>query len=263
MSGRADIGDSIAAVSGFAFRWGVTSDIGKLREENEDAYFVEPEIGLFLVTDGMGGHRGGELASKIVVEDLPPMIENGLNKLRSPNPRAIRSLLKRTVAEQNKQLRMEGGSENGYKDMGATVAMALLVNGRAYIANIGDSRVYRFRKGRLVQLTKDHSVVSELLERGKIEPEEVENHVAQGQITRYVGMDRIARAYVRSFALRRGDRLLLCTDGLTDIVDDKGIAAILSKELDSQGFCDTLVKTANAGGGTDNVTVIIADWLGC
>jgi len=263
MSERVDIGNNEVVASGLAFHWGVASDVGKLREENEDAYFIESEIGLFLVSDGMGGHRGGELASKIIVEDLPPMIENGLDKLRSPSPRAIRSLLRRTVAEQSKQLRMEGGSENGYKDMGATVAMALLVNGRAYIANIGDSRVYRFRKGRLVQLTKDHSVVSELLERGKIEPEEVENHVAQGQITRYVGMDRIARAYVRSFALRRGDRLLLCTDGLTDIVDDKGIAAILSKELDSQGFCDTLVKTANAGGGTDNVTVIIADWLGC
>jgi serine/threonine protein phosphatase PrpC len=262
MSERADIGDSIAGVSGFAFRWGAASDVGKLREENEDAYFIEPEIGLFLVSDGMGGHRGGELASRIIVEDLPPMIENGLNKLRSPSPRAIRFLLKRTVAEQSKQLRMEGGSENGYKDMGATVALALLVDGRAYIANVGDSRVYRFRKGRLVQLTKDHSVVSELLEQGKIEPEEVENHDAQGQITRYVGMDRIAHAHVRSFALRKRDRLLLCTDGLTDIVDDKGIAAVLSKELDSQDACDDLVKGANKGGGTDNVTIIIADWFG-
>jgi serine/threonine protein phosphatase PrpC len=262
MSERADIGDSIAAVSGFAFRWGAASDVGKLREENEDAYFIEPEIGLFLVTDGMGGHRGGELASKIVVEDLPPMIENGLNKLRSPSPRAIRSLLKKTVAEQSNQLRMEGGSENGYTEMGATVALALLVDGRAYIANVGDSRVYCFRKGRLSQLTKDHSVVSELLEQGKIEPEEVKNHVAQGQITRYVGMDRIARAHVRSFALRKRDRLLLCTDGLTDIVDDKNIAVELSKKVDSQDICNALVKLANAGGGTDNITVVIADWLG-
>ncbi len=156
----------------------------------------------------------------------------------------------------------EGTSENGYKGMGATVAVALLIGERAYIANVGDSRIYRFRRNKLRQLTKDHSVVSELLNEGRIEPEEAEDHDAQGQITRYIGMEERAQPYIRSFLLRRGDRLLLCTDGLTDLAADEVIAAILGQNPGCQAVCEALVKAANSAGGTDNITVVIADWSG-
>ena len=240
--------------------WGAASDVGRVRDENEDSFVVEAELGLFLVSDGMGGHRGGALASKIVAEDLPVMIETRLAKLRGYSPRAIRSMLKRTIAEQNRQLQMEGTSEAGYKGMGATVVVVLLRDGRAYVANMGDSRMYLVRKGRLWQRSRDHSVVSSLLRRGKIDAEEAANHHARGQITRYVGMEEKGRAYVRSFMLKDGDRLLMCTDGLTDMLSDKAIAKILKEQADPQAACQALVRAANAAGGHDNITAVVVDW---
>jgi serine/threonine protein phosphatase PrpC len=248
--------------SPFPFCWAAASNIGKVRDENQDSFLVEPELGLFLVSDGMGGHRGGGLASKIVAEDLPPMIESRLDGLRTRSRTAVRSLLKKALTEQSRQLQMEGTTENGYKDMGATVALALLIGQRAYITNVGDSRVYRLRKGRLRQLTRDHSVVSELLDQGQIQPEQADEHDAQGQITRYIGMQDTAYPHLRSFTLKEADRLLLCTDGLTDLVPDDVIAAILDQESDCQPVCEALVKAANAAGGTDNITVVVADWFG-
>ncbi len=241
--------------------WGAASDVGKVREENEDSLVSEAELGLFLVSDGMGGHRGGALASKIVAEDLPVMIETRLAKLRGHSVRAIRAMLKRTIVEQNRQLQMEGTSEAGYKGMGATVVLALLRNGRAYVANMGDSRLYLFRKGRLSQRSRDHSVVSGLLRRGKIDAEEAANHDAQGQITHYVGMEEEGWPCVRSFMLKEADRLLLCTDGLTDVISDKAIAKILKEQADPQAACEALVRAANTAGGYDNVTTIIVDCL--
>ena len=237
------------------------SHIGKVREENEDTFLIDPELGLFVVSDGMGGHRGGEVASKIVTEDLPVMIEVGLDKLKVGSAAAIRTLFKKAIREQSRQLNLEQTSETGFKDMGATLVVALLRKGRAYIANLGDSRIYRLRNRRLVQLTKDHSVVSELLDKGKIKPEEAENHEAQGEITHYVGMEDKAQPHIRSFQLKKGDRLLLCTDGLTDPVDDKSIAAILANNQQCKQACQALVDAANSAGGHDNITVVIADWL--
>jgi protein phosphatase len=159
-------------------------------------------------------------------------------------------------------LQLEGTSETGFRDMGATLVIVLLRKGRCFVANIGDSRAYRLRKGRMSQLTRDHSVVSELIEKGRIEPEEAANHDALGQITRYVGMEEKARSHVRSFTLKKGDRLLLCTDGLTDMLDNAKIADILKAETDPQSACKSLVSTANKAGGHDNVTTLIIDWLG-
>ena len=170
-------------------------------------------------------------------------------------------MFKKTIVEQSRQLQLEGTSETGYKDMGTTLVVALLRNKRAYIANLGDSRIYRFRKGRLTQLTKDHSVVSELLNKGKIKPEEAQNHESQGEITHYVGMEEKAKPYIRSFSLKKGDRLLLCTDGLTDEIDDEAIASVLGTQDDCKTACQGLVNAANAAGGHDNITVVLVDWL--
>jgi len=240
---------------------GSATDIGRVRDRNEDALFVDAEIGLFVVADGMGGHRGGALASKIVVEDLPVMIENALDRLKVGSPKTIRWLLKNAIAEQSRQLHLEGTSESGYKDMGTTIVLALLWNRRCYIANIGDSRAYLLRKGRLRLLTRDHSVVSELIHSGQIEPDQADTHPAQGQITRYLGMEDKARAFVRSFALKNNDRLLLCSDGLTDMLPDETISEILSAQRDPQLACTSLIAAANAAGGHDNITAIVIDWL--
>ncbi len=252
----------IAPVPSGPFRWAGQTDCGRLRPENEDAFFADPETALFVVSDGMGGHRGGALASGIVSEDLPVMIETALDKLKVGTTRAVRSLLQRAIAEQSRQLQLEGTSESGYQDMGATLVIALLRKRRCFVANVGDSRAYRLRAGRLTQLTRDHSVVSELIERGHITPEEARDHVASGQLTRYIGMEDKARSHVRSFALKKCDRILLSTDGLTDMLGDDEIAAILKAEADPQAACASLVAAANRAGGHDNITALVIDWTG-
>jgi serine/threonine protein phosphatase PrpC len=241
----------------FPFQWGVASDVGRVRTHNEDAYAIEPEAGLFLVSDGMGGHRGGELASEIVTQDLPPAIEIALWDLTQKTPRAIRGILKTWIAKQSRQVRLEAHSESGFKDMGATLVLALLVKGRAYLANLGDSRAYRFRNECLHQFSKDHSVIADLLEQGQITPQEAQTHEELGVITHYAGMDEQAKPHVRSFARKPGDRILLCSDGLTDMLSEATIATTLHHEPDNPLACQTLIRQANQAGGHDNITVII------
>jgi serine/threonine protein phosphatase PrpC len=250
-------GDGLASLS---FRWGAATDRGKVRERNEDAYVVEPEAGLFVVIDGMGGHRGGHVAAGVVAQDLPPMIENAVDKLKTRNPRSVRRLLRRAIAEQSRHLCWEADSESGYVGMGATLVVVLLLGGRVYAANAGDSRIYRLRRGRLTQLSADHSVVSELLEAGHITPDEAQNHSAQGVVTQYMGMPEGVQPRVRSAALRAGDRFLLCSDGLTDLLDERAIAEILAAQIEPQAACDRLVEAANRAGGTDNITVVVVNW---
>jgi len=244
------------------FKWGAATDKGRDRETNEDSFIIEAEAGLFLVADGMGGHRGGEIASNIVVEDLSVMIETGLHRIKSKDPRSVRRVLKKAIIEQNEHLRLEGESESGYKEMGATLVALVIKESRAFVANLGDSRLYRLRKGTFTQITRDHSIVSELLSKGKIQEHEAESHEEQGVITHYVGMEEKAEPHIRSFSLKKGDRLLLCTDGLTDMLDDKAITEILSRPDEPQQICEELVKAANKSGGHDNITVVIIDWSG-
>ena len=142
--------------------------------------------------------------------------------------------------------------------MGATLVLALFVKNRVYAANLGDSRMYVLRRGRLTQKTRDHSVVGSLVRNGDITVEDAKDHEAQGQITRYVGMEEQARAYVRTFATQAGDRYLLCSDGLTDME----IKHTLQEYSDSQSACEQLAAAANAAGGHDNITVAIIDWNG-
>ncbi len=244
------------------FRWAAFTDKGRLREQNEDSFLIEPETGIFLVSDGMGGHRGGELASKITTEDLSVLIETELHRLKTNSSKTIKRLLKKTIVEQNKQLCMEGKSESGYKEMGATLAIVLLSQSRAYLANLGDSRIYRFRNNKMLQMSKDHSVVSELLHKGQIDEQEAQNHEARGQITHYIGMEEKAKPYIRSFTLKKNDRLLLCSDGLTDMLADEEIAKIQNYTADPQTACQNLVNAANSAGGYDNITAVIVDWQG-
>ncbi len=243
------------------FVWAAGTDTGKVRSQNEDAYHIEPEIGLFLVSDGMGGHHGGALASKIVTEDLPAMIETRLHNMHSTGRRAVRSMLKKVVMEQSRQLWLEGLSESGYKEMGATLVLTLLRQNQVFTANLGDSRLYRLRNNRLTQISKDHSVISELIEAGRIQPEQALDHPAQGMITRYVGMEVRAHAHLKTFQLRPSDRLLLCTDGLTDMVSDSMIHTILKNSDCPREACNRLIQSANEAGGHDNITAIVIDSL--
>ena len=145
--------------------------------------------------------------------------------------------------------------------MGATLATVLFLAGRAYVANLGDSRVYRLRAGRLVRLSRDHSVVHELVEQGEIEPDDAMTHHAKNLVTQYLGMSGEAHAYVRSYAVKREDCFLLCTDGLTDQVKEATVGELLRGHSDCQAACERLVEMANASGGLDNITVVLVRWI--
>ncbi|MBN2130907.1 MAG: serine/threonine-protein phosphatase [Sedimentisphaerales bacterium] len=258
MNDRSDDSDRTASL----FRWGVATDIGNVREKNEDAFLIEAQVGLFGVVDGMGGHPGGDLAARSVAEGLAGMMCREFTTMKSRQSRALRGWIDRCIGEQSRELCFQGLNKAGFAGMGATVAVVLLLNGRVYAANLGDSRVYRLRSGQLTRLSRDHSVIAELLEAGEIGPHEVHGHYASGMLTQYVGMPEEARPHVRSVALEQGDRFLLCTDGLTDMIDDVGIAQMLAAHLDAQQAAETLVQTANEEGGLDNTTVVVVDWTG-
>lgn len=238
---------------------GSATDVGRVRAQNEDAFYADPEHGIFIVADGMGGHQAGEIASKVVVSVLPKMIEGRMGMLGNPRSRAIRYWLRQDILQLSQRLHSEATQKTAVRGTGATVVMALLRGDRAHIAHMGDSRAYLFRDNRLTQLTEDHSVVGLLQRSGEITAEEAKTHPARSHITRYVGMSDPVYPDVRTVPLKPGDRLLLCTDGLTGMLSDEEIAEALRRQSDPQKACDYLVQAANSAGGKDNATVVVVN----
>jgi protein phosphatase len=234
------------------------TDIGKFRDHNEDAFLVRPELDLYAVSDGMGGHAGGEIASRIVVEALPEMLADRLAADLTTEQR--HEVLRSTLLELSCRVREEADRRVGLTGMGATVVAAALDAGAAAIAHMGDSRAYRYSAGVLTQITEDHSVVGILLRRGEITPDEVRDHPARGRITRFIGMDDGVDPDVTTVGLAPGERLLLCSDGLTGAVSDEEIASVLTATVgDPDAACRRLVEAACAGDATDNITVLVID----
>jgi len=236
------------------------SDLGKVRDHNEDACLADLENNLFIVSDGMGGAQAGELASKVVVEVLPGIIYKRIEKLKTPSPKSVGLSLRNAIMALSGRLRERSADQIGLKGMGATVVLVLLRDGKAYIVNMGDSRAYLYREHRLKQLTEDHSIVGILLRHGDITPEEAKKHPARGRLSRYVGMEGEVYPDVRTLAVKTGDRLLLCSDGLNNMLSDDEIALVLAEGSDPQSACEALVKAANSAGGADNITVIVVDF---
>ncbi|MBN2560500.1 MAG: Stp1/IreP family PP2C-type Ser/Thr phosphatase [Phycisphaerae bacterium] len=236
------------------------TEVGNVRDHNEDAYFVDEAGDLFIISDGMGGHQAGEYASKAVVTVLPKMIRRALDADPKMPAKSLRDALVRSIAELSKQLREESAGQAGLAGMGATVVMTLLRREYAYIAHMGDSRAYLLRDGVLRQLTDDHSVVGILLRSGQITAEEAKDHPARGSVSRYVGMEGDALPDVQTVRLKAGDRLLLCTDGLSGMVSDDAIVSLLADHSEAEPACQVLVEAAKASGGRDNITVVVVDW---
>lgn len=237
------------------------TDTGKTRLVNEDAFTLLPDQGLYIVADGMGGHNAGALASKIVVETLPKMIEQWLECISSGDVEAISNHLRDTLVTLSQRVWKESGARQDLAGMGATVVVASIHTEHGFIAHMGDSRAYLFRHKELRQLTQDHSVLGILLRRGEITPEEAKHHPARGRVSRYVGMEATVYPDVQRYPTAPGDRLLLCTDGLTGMAPDSVIKDILNEFTDPERACRALVETANAAGGKDNITAVIVDWI--
>ena len=235
------------------------SDTGRVRRHNEDAGMADVHRGVLIVSDGVGGHRGGAVAARLVVEVLPRLVESQLPKTIRVSGKLIRAALRDSLILLNRQAHEYGAAQPGLAGMGATVVIALLRAGFAHIAQLGDSRAYLLRKGELTSLTDDHSIVGILLRSGQITVDQAKTHPARGRITRFIGILDDVEPGLRSVRVRKGDRLLLCSDGLTSMVADAEIIAILADKQTPQHAAAALVDAANHAGGEDNVTVVIAD----
>ena len=233
------------------------TDKGIVREKNEDAWSAHPDIGLFIVSDGMGGEFSGDIASKIVVETLPKMIEQILGKGIEPGSPEFSTRLGSEISILSNAVRTKTRNEPGLSGMGATVALAVVSGGNAVIAHMGDSRIYLLRKGKLKRLTKDHSIIQLLLDNNEISQEEAETHPARGQITRFVAMEGNPLPEIKTVDVRPGDIMLLCSDGLTQMLPESEIQEILKKKTNPEEACIELVAMANKNGGKDNITAIV------
>jgi protein phosphatase len=233
------------------------SDIGRVRAANEDHWFADSRQGLYLVADGIGGSVAGGVASQIVAEVLPRLLRRKLRGSEDLADPETAKLVLATLVELSEQLRRESRNALGVKGIGSTVVLALVRDGQALVAHLGDSRAYLLHAGRLEQLTKDHTIAQLLVDRGEITPEEVASHPARGQLTRFVGMAAQCLPEARMITLAPNDRLLLSSDGLTGMLSDRQILAILEDELLPEEACQTLVAAANEAGGQDNITALI------
>lgn len=230
-----------------------------MRETNEDNYFLALERKLFIVSDGMGGHQAGAVASNAVVTVLPKLLEKLLADGRSLRADAIERALRDAIVKLSVSLRDESAGREALQGLGATVVCVWMHGAKAHLAHMGDSRIYLFRAGRLKQLTDDHSIIALLLKRGEVTADEARDHPARSKLSRYVGMGGEVYPDVRTLGVRDGDRFLLCSDGLTGMLADDEIRKLLEVNPDASATCNALVAAANKAGGEDNVTALVVD----
>ena len=230
--------------------FGSRTDVGCVREQNEDSLVVAPP--LFVIADGMGGHAAGEIASEIAVSTVAE------NAPEHPDPEALGA----AVEEANRAIIDAAISGEGRQGMGTTCTAAMLENDKLVVAQVGDSRAYLLHDGKLSQITRDHSLMANMIEAGQITPEEARVHPNRSVITRALGNDPTTRPDLYEMTVTAGDRLLLCSDGLSSMLIDEDIEAVLKRVKDPQRCAAQLVNEAIAAGGFDNITVVVADIQG-
>ena len=227
---------------------GATTDIGRVRERNEDSILVDPP--LYVVADGMGGHRGGQVASRVALETIEKLAAQGRGTLPDHVRGANRAVWDRSVEDE----RLSG--------MGTTLTAARVDGASVLIAHVGDSRAYLLRDGTLRQLTADHTLVARMVESGEISEAEADVHPHKNVLTRALGTDEQVEVDEDTIELHDGDRVLLCSDGLTGMVTEDQIQAILENSEQPQQAADRLVKAANRAGGIDNISVVVLAAMG-
>ena len=241
------------------------SDVGRRREKNEDAFLVNDERRLYLVADGMGGHLGGEFASKLAVATIDEVIkaleedpETTLPEGESMKPGDFSNCLRYAIREASRRIFEKATEDANLHGMGTTTVALLFRNNKAYVANVGDSRVYRIRGKKINQITKDHSLVGEQIRAGLLSADDSRAHRLKNIITRSVGFQETVDSDVDIRAVRTGDKFLLCTDGLSNLLEDGEIRDIVvNNELEAA--VKRLVDIANERGGDDNITAILTE----
>ena len=242
------------------------TDAGRVRDHNEDALGSDPDIGLYVLADGMGGYNAGEVASGIAVKTIINQVREsyGRDPLNAQDPTTPLSrpaiILRDAVVRANKIIHQTSKSQAHCEGMGTTVVAMLFYNNRVCVAHVGDSRAYRERGGELVQLTNDHSLLQELVDRGLYSREEAARATSKNFVTRALGVDPTVDVEVHEYPAQAADRYLLCSDGLTDMVDDAEVHSLLAHSgATLEGVGQTLVMRANENGGRDNISVLISE----
>jgi len=228
------------------------TDVGLKRENNQDNFIVDEELGVFILADGMGGHQGGEVASQIAVETIQQVIRRSFENERGSNPY---DLLQRAYAEACQNIYDRAETDSKLKGMGTTAVTVLVRNKSVYVANVGDSRCYLIHPPYIWQMTEDHSLLNEQIRAGVIKPEQASLFVARNVITRSVGFEEMVTADVIEREVMSGDYVLLCSDGLSGLVSDKRICDVCLT-LPFSDVAPRLVEEAKRNGGDDNITVI-------
>lgn len=232
--------------------WYGLTDIGIVRPHNEDnlSCLALAESTLFVVADGMGGHEAGEVASKIAVDTVCEEVRVGAEQGKDP----LR-LIEHAVQRANAAVRQEGQARGS--NMGTTISVAYVTDSTAYVANVGDSRVYWVENGTISQITEDHSLVARMVAAGKLTKEEARRHPKSNLLLRTVGTDDVVEVDTFRVGLRKGGNLLLCTDGLWGMVPDPDLHTVFAAEKNIKKVCAKLIKKANENGGLDNITALV------
>jgi serine/threonine protein phosphatase PrpC len=245
--------------------WAAT-DVGRKREANEDNFLVDKKLSLFVVADGMGGHASGEVASDIAVHEFRNSVDNNRDVIErfakgdpDVRPQDVLTVLEHAVQTAGLAIYHRGQAEPDKRGMGTTTSALLIAGDRGFIAHVGDSRIYLVRRGQVVQLTEDHSLINELIRRGKIAKDGIENSpykAYKNAVTRAVGVYENVQGDTIDFEILPGDQFLLCSDGLHAYLDDKKTIDLLSQDDITQAP-KRFVDLANMGGGHDNITAVV------
>lgn len=236
--------------------WGL-SDIGIVRQNNEDVWSELPKHQFYAIADGMGGHLAGEIAAKEAIKDLCALIDQTLEHSQ-PTLFQLKKIIYQSIKRMNLDVYKLSRTSPDYKGMGTTLCcLAFHSDGLVY-AHVGDSRIYRLRKNKLVQLTKDHSLLRQLLEKGQLSEGEAPTFAYKNIITKAIGTEPSVEPAVRHTFVEPGDMFLMCTDGLTDLLTNKEITETLCEFSTPAEIAQELVLKANRLGGYDNITVVVA-----
>ena len=234
------------------------TDMGRARHNNEDTVKTDPMLGLAVLADGMGGYNAGEIASELAASRVLAVLGDWLRATPGPHSDdTIRGMLEQSAAQANRAVFDAAGSRPEYNGMGTTLVSALFTTDSVWVAHIGDSRAYRLRGPHLEQLGRDHSLLQEQIDAGLLTPEEASYSMHRNLVTRAVGVEPAVQADVHAHDLRGGDLVLLCSDGLSDMLPDTVIAQILRSHESLEQMAQALVDGANAAGGRDNIAVVV------
>ncbi|WP_405222318.1 Stp1/IreP family PP2C-type Ser/Thr phosphatase [Lentisalinibacter sediminis] len=246
-------------------RFSEITDTGKVRDHNEDAIATQPDIGLMVLADGMGGYNAGEVASGIAVKTVFDLVSEATNREDRGEVEPTSGLMRQTIslrdaiARANKIIYQTAQSQPQCEGMGTTIVACLFFDDRISVAHVGDSRAYRLRADQFQQLTLDHSLLQELVDRGFYSPEEAQRSTNRNYVTRALGVEPAVEVEVQEYEVAKDDVYLLCSDGLPDMVEDEDIhltISTFSASLDVVG--QQLVQLTNDHGGRDNVSIMLA-----